>query len=120
MAIAFLFSKEIRQELFERRETLKMKTLGILIPNQVAAAGAFMLQNWAIALVPLSSLAFINALEGTRYVFLLILAVFFSLTQPLWAERTGLKEEVSRKIILQKIIALLLISGGLILLAFNQ
>jgi len=118
-AVVFLFTKEVREELFEKREALKMKTLGILIPNQAVAAGAFLLQNWAVALVPLTSLAFVNALEGTRYVFLLIFAVFLSLARPLWAKKTGLKEDVSRKAILQKIIALLLIGGGLILLAFN-
>jgi drug/metabolite transporter (DMT)-like permease len=116
-AIALFFTKELREELFEKREALKMKTLGILIPNQVVAVGAFLLQSWAVALVPLSSLAFVNALEGTRYVFLLIFAVFLSLAKPLWAKKTGLKEDVSRKVILQKIIAILLIGGGLVLLA---
>ncbi len=112
-AIAFLFIREVRVELFEKRETLKMKTLGILIPNQAVAVGAFLLQNWAVALVPLASLAFINALEGTRYVFLLIFAVLLSVKFPQF-----LKEEVSREIIVQKIIAILLICGGLALLAF--
>lgn len=112
LAIIFLFTKEVRGELFEKRETMKMKTLGVLIPNQIVAAGAFLLQNWAVALVPVVSLAFINALEGTRYVFLLIFAAFLSLKFP-----QILKEEVSKKVLLQKIIAILLIGGGLALLA---
>lgn len=119
-AIVFLFTREVREELFKKRETLEMKALGILIPNQVVAAGAFLLQSWAVALVPLSSLAFVNALEGTRYAFLLIFVIFLSLARPLWAKETGLKEDVSRKVVLQKIIALLLIGGGLILLAFGR
>lgn len=112
LAIAFLFNKEVKGELFRKKETFKIKTLGILIPNQAVAASAFLLQNWAVALVPLSSLAFINALEGTRYVFLLIFAILLSLRFPRF-----LKEEISQRIIFQKIIAILLISGGLALLA---
>jgi drug/metabolite transporter (DMT)-like permease len=66
-------------------------------------AGAFVLQNWGISLVPLTSLVFINALQGTQYLFLLILTTIFS----------------SEKIILQKIIAVLLICAGLAFLAIK-
>jgi len=104
VAVIFLFTKEVREELFKKRETLKMKTLGILIPNQAAAAAAFLLQNWAVDLVPLSSLAFVNALESTRYVFLLIFVILLSVKFP-----QLLKEEISRGVIFQKIIAILLI-----------
>ena len=71
-----------------------------------------MLQNWAIALVPLASLAFLNAMEGVRYVFLLLFAVLISLMFP-----KILKERISPKILLQKIIAVLLIAAGLVILA---
>jgi len=70
------------------------------------------LQNWAVALAPLIYLAFINALQGVQYVFLLIFTAFLSLKLP-----QILKEEISRKIISQKIIAILLIGGGLAILA---
>lgn len=114
IGIAFLFSKEIREEIFKKRETIKAKTLGILIPNQVMAAGAFLFQNWAVSLVPFGFLTFINALEGTRYVFLLIFAILLSLKFP-----KILKEEISKKILFQKIIAVFLIGAGLSLLAFK-
>jgi drug/metabolite transporter (DMT)-like permease len=114
VAIFFLFNKEVREEIFKKRETFKVKTWGVMIPNQVMGAGAFLLQNWAVSLVPLSYLAFINALEGVRYVFLLIFAVFLSVKFP-----QILKEEISREILLQKIFAILLIGGGLAILTLK-
>ena len=84
----------------------------IFLFNQGIGAGAFILQNWAIALVPLGFLAFINALEGTKYLFLLIFTILLALKFP-----KILKEEISKKILFQKIIAILLIGGGLVLLA---
>ena len=113
-ALCFLFSKEVKEEIFKRKEAIKKKTAFIFILNQGIGGGAFVLQNWAIALVPLTFLPFINALEGTKYVFLLIFAVLFSLKSP-----QILKEEISKKVLLQKIIAILLIGAGLALLAFK-
>jgi len=52
-------------------------------------------------------------LEGTKYVFLLIFTILLSLKLP-----QILKEEISRKILFQKIIAILLIGLGLSLIAF--
>ena len=75
-------------------------------------AGASILQNWAIFLAPLVYVAIINALQGINYAFLLVFIIFLSLKFP-----KILKEEVSREILFQKIIAILLIGGGLVLLA---
>jgi drug/metabolite transporter (DMT)-like permease len=111
-AIFFIFTKEVRKEIFERKFTFQKKTGVFFLFNQAMGAGAFILQNWAIALVPLGFLAFINALEGTKYIFLLIITVFLSLKFP-----KILKEKISKEILLQKIIAILLIGGGLALLA---
>jgi drug/metabolite transporter (DMT)-like permease len=111
-AICFLFTKEVKEEIFKKKFTFQKKTGTIFLLNQAIAAGAFILQNWAIALVPLGLLAFVNALEGTKYVFLLIFAVILSLRFP-----KILKEEVSRKILFQKIIAVLLIGAGLAILS---
>jgi len=112
IALCFLFTKEVKREIFERKFTFQKKTGTFFLFNQAIGAGAFILQNWAIALVPLGFLAFINALEGTKYVFLLIFAILISLKFP-----KVLKEEISRKILFQKILAILLIGSGLALLA---
>lgn len=100
-ALCFLLFKDVREEIFKRKSTFQKGTGVIYLFNQTLGAGAFILQNWAIALVPLASLVFINALEGTKYLFLLILAAVFS----------------SEKIVLQKIIAVLFIVAGLVFLA---
>lgn len=103
----FLFSKEIKTELFKRRITFRKETMGLFIGNQIAGAGANILQNWAIALSPLVFIPVINALQGTQYVFLLILSVFFS-----FRFSHLLKEEISGKILVQKVIAIALIIVG--------
>jgi len=110
-ALFFIFTPEVRREIFFKKFTFKRKTASIFLFNQTIGAGGAILQNWAIALVPLTFLPFINALEGTKYIFLLIFSVLFSFKFP-----QILKEEISRGTILQKIIAILFIGAGLTLL----
>jgi drug/metabolite transporter (DMT)-like permease len=119
MAMSFLFTPEVRRELGRTKINFPKKTAAIFLSNQAAGASANILQNWAVALAPLVCVPFINALQGIQYAFLLVFTVLLSLTQPLWAKRAGLKEEISRKIIFQKIIAILIIGGGLALLTFK-
>lgn len=114
IAIFFFLSREVKEEIFTKQISFKPKTATIFLSNQAMGAGALILQNWAIALAPLVFVPIINALQGIQYVFLLILATLLSLIFP-----RILKEEVSKKILFQKIIAILLIGGGLVLLAFK-
>ena len=114
-ALFFIISKEVREEVFKKREILERKTATIFLFNQVIGASAFVLQNFAVALVPFSFLAFINALEGTKYAFLLIFSLFLSFKFP-----QILKEKISKKILIQKILAILLIGAGLVILAFSK
>jgi drug/metabolite transporter (DMT)-like permease len=116
-ALIFLLNRQMRKELFKEKITFEKKTAAIFLSGQAAGAGANILQNWAVALAPLAFVAVINALQGIQYVFLLIFTVLISLVYPLWAERVGLKEEVSREVVFQKIFAILLIGTGLALLA---
>ncbi len=111
MALFFLFSKEVRSQVFVKLKPSGLKTTVIFLGNQIAGGLGSFLQNWAIALTPLVFVAFINALQGLQYVFLLLFTILFSLKLP-----SLLKEEFSKKIIIQKIVAILLISGGLFLL----
>ena len=113
-ALFFLFSKEVKEEIFKKRETFRKKTAGIFILGQTFGVGSVILQNWAIALIPLGFLSFVNALEGTKYVFLLVFTAFLSLNFP-----QIIKEEMSWKIFFQKTVAILLIGAGLILLVFK-
>jgi drug/metabolite transporter (DMT)-like permease len=132
-ACFFIFFPEIKKEIFRyrvehinyvlsegeeedvvlfAREKFQKKTAVVFLSNQAAGAGAAILQNWAIFLAPLAYVPVIHALNGTQYVFLFIFSIFLSLKFP-----QILKEEISKEVLFQKIIAILLIGGGLILLS---
>jgi len=112
LAIILFFSKEVREELFVKKKSFNLKTWGVFLPVEVGAASGFILQNWAIALAGTASLALVSALGGVQYVFVLIFAILLSLKFP-----QILKEQISGKIIFQKILAILLIGAGLALVA---
>jgi len=112
-ALCFIFTPEVRKEIFTQKSSFKKKTGALFLFNQAIGSVAFVLQNWAIALVPLGFLTFITALEGTKYVFLLILTILASSRFP-----TLLKEEFSKSAIRQKLLAILLIIAGLVLSNF--
>lgn len=110
----FLFSKEVRKGVFKARITFRGKTVFVFFLSKILGGGGGLLQNWAIFLAPLAGVAIINVLQGTQYAFLLILTVLLSLEFP-----NVFKEKITKEIILQKISAILLIGGGLALLAFK-
>ncbi len=107
----FVLFPDLKKEVFKKKIAVQNKTAGLFIGNQIAGAGGGLLQNWAIALAPLAYVSIINALQGVQYVFLLIITIFLSLKLP-----QIIKEEIDRKTLLQKAVAILLIGGGLFLL----
>ncbi len=113
----FLCFPEIKKGIFKKKENPPLdrpkKTATVFLANQAAGAAGNILQNWAIALAPLAYVPFVNALQGVQYVFLLIMAFIISFKFP-----GVLKEEMSREIIFQKILAILLMAAGLAVLAF--
>jgi hypothetical protein len=109
----FIIFPEIKKEIFKKQEKKSKKALIIFLANQAMGALGNILQSWSVALVPLLYVAFINALQGVQYVFLLIFSIILSLKFP-----NFIKEEISRKIIWSKILAVLAIAGGLAILAF--
>lgn len=121
-----IFTKEIREKFLTIKNNIgknkiypvnikkNFKTPLIFIVNQAAGGVANILQNLAFALASLAYIAVINALQGIQYVFLLIFTILISLKFPQF-----LKEETSRKVLVQKIFAILLIAGGLAILAFK-
>lgn len=123
MAVIFLFFvKDIREKIFARRKVANFsqlqkknyKTAIIFLLNQGGGGIAIILQNWALALAPLAYIAVINALQGVQYIFLLILTILISLKFP-----QIIKEEISKRVILQKGLVMLLIVAGLAFLAFK-
>lgn len=114
VSLVFLFDKETRKEIFQKNSIFQKNTGIVFLATQGVGTIASFLQNWAIFLAPLGFLAFINALEGTRYVFLLFLSVLVSMKFP-----KILKEQISKQIIFQKAIAILVIIIGLGVLVFS-
>lgn len=112
-SLCFLFFKGVRADVLHGPKIAQKKNWAVILPNQTIGGLAVILQNWAVALAPLAYLGIINALEGVKYVFLLIFAILVSQKFP-----QLLKEEVSREIIFKKIIAILFVGAGLVILAF--
>lgn len=107
IVLFFILFREVRKEIFSAKSSFSKKTSTFFLFNQGVGAGAFILQNWAIALAGLAYLSIISALQGIQYVFLFILTALI------------LKEGLSKKVILQKVIAILLIGLGLAFLALS-
>ncbi|PIP22915.1 MAG: hypothetical protein COX37_01410 [Candidatus Nealsonbacteria bacterium CG23_combo_of_CG06-09_8_20_14_all_39_17] len=115
MIIFLLFLKEIKGELSRQNKkssSENKKTAVVFLANQTAGAAGVILSSWAIALAPLASVSIVNALQGIQYAFMFIFAIFIS-----WKFPKILKEDISKEIIFQKIIAIILIAVGLAILA---
>ncbi|MDD5696746.1 MAG: hypothetical protein PHO90_02100 [Candidatus Pacebacteria bacterium] len=109
-ALFFLFDKEVRGDVFGGRK--QKQEVGVIFLLAQAAGGlATILQSLAIALVPVAFLAIVNALKGVQYVFLFVLTVVFSYYLPGY-----LKEALSKRVLIQKLAAILIIGLGLVVL----
>lgn len=106
-----------RRQIFRRHKKMageKKRTAvtgGLFIVNKSLAGGATMLLLYALSLGPAS---FVNALNGTMYVFLLLLAIPVAHSFPHVFE-----EKMSLSDWLQKIVAIVLIMLGFALMAFS-
>ncbi len=109
--ILFLFSIKNRKainQLINKKSPNTNKFLVIF--NQIIGSSGFLLQNYAIFL---GSVVLVNALQGTQYAFILIISAVLAMLRP-----KLLKEEFTKKILLQKITAVLFIGIGMYFLTF--
>ncbi|HEY4509448.1 MAG TPA: hypothetical protein VJC15_00465 [Candidatus Paceibacterota bacterium] len=118
-ALSLLVSGELRKEIRNvlRKKGAVKKALSpavflLFVGNQALGALGFVLQNWAVALVPFAYISFVNALEGMKYVFVVVLVSIISLRFP-----RLIRERVNRGAIVQKLLAIVSIGIGLALLA---
>ena len=109
--LVFLLGKNSRKEIFSKQMVLNKKTQATFLFAQLCGGAANLLQSFAISLAPLAFLATVNSLRGIQYVFLFFMTLLISIFYPKF-----LKEELSRKIILQKIVSIILIAVGLAIL----
>jgi len=114
-SLFLLFSKDVQAEIFKKKSqksSFSKKTGALFILNQIFGASAAILQNWAIALAGIAYISLVAALQGVQYLFILIIA--FALA---WKFPKILKENFSKKIIIQKLISVILIAAGLAIIA---
>ncbi len=109
-SLMLLVSANNRKAIFSTSQTVKKKTAYLFIPNKIIAALAAIMIFYAISIEE-SSVAIINSLQASQYVFLLVLTIFLSKKLPdLYNEQTD------KKTIVQKFLAIGLIGLGLTLL----
>jgi len=113
-ALLFLFSSETRQAVFVQKTAAKKQALFPLILGQAFGGLGFILQSYSVSLAKIEEIALINALEGIRYVFLLLFISILGRKLP-----SLLKEKLAKRILGQKILATLIIVAGLALLALK-
>lgn len=106
-ALFLLIPSSFRKVIFKAGETLKIRAFGLFITARGLGAGAGFLIYWAVFL---GSVTLVNALQGTQYLFLLLLAFF------LFRKIPALKEQFSKEALAQKIIAIVFICLGLVIL----
>ena len=104
-ALLLLLSAANRKAIFHGNKKIKKSTSIIFILGQLAGAVAFIMINWAISL---GSVTFVNALQGLQYVFLFLLVLLLMRKRP-----NLLGEDMSKKVVIQKIVAILLIAIGM-------
>jgi len=109
-ALGFLIFPQNREIILNQKMSGRIS--GLLLLGQTIGGLSLILQYYAVFLAKPGQVPLINALEGTRYVFLL----FFVFLLGKWKPQL-LKEETSREVLFPKILAILLIGGGLALLA---
>ena len=107
IALTLLISKKNRKLIFQRTEKLEASIVKSFLIGR--ASGVLAALGIYLA-VFLGSVALVNSLQGLQYVFVLILALL------LFRKFPKLREEFSREIIIQKIIAIILIGAGLFIL----
>jgi len=96
-----------RQMILKKRKTIKVKSFGLFLSARGLGAVAGFLIYWAISL---GSVTLVNALQGVQFLFLLVLAFF------LFRKVPSLREHFDKRVLLQKIIAIIFICLGLAIL----
>jgi len=102
--LPLLFSKN-RQDLFHPKKDRNLKkTTGKFLFGQTCGGTSAVILQYAISI---ASVSLVQALQGTQYVFVFIMVLITTFYFPKF-----LREHITKQIIIQKVIAILLISVG--------
>lgn len=108
VSLGFLIPKKSRSYIFKAPQETTAGNKVLYYGARVSGGLAGLLQNYAISL---GSVTIVNALQGTQYAFLLVLTILLSKYYP-----KILKEHIGGPILLQKLLAMVLITLGLVIL----
>lgn len=121
-AAILLFSGKVRRAVFgakkgnsSRAKGLRLRAGLLFLGNKGLGASATIVQNFAVSLAPPLAVSIINALQGTQYLFLIIIAYVVSVEIP-----ELLKESFSGRALIQKSAAFALFLAGTIILIFYK
>jgi drug/metabolite transporter (DMT)-like permease len=106
VVVFLLLKQETRKALKKAIKKIKSKTGVLFLGNQGFGAIGFFLQSLAISL---GSVALVNAMQGVQFVFVIALAGLASIKFP----KLSGEEKIDKKIITEKILAVLVIGIGL-------
>jgi len=107
-ALSLLLKKSNRREILKKKNISNKKLQKTFLATQLCGGAAAILQNYGVYLAPVAMLPLANSLRGIQYIFLLVLTSFISKAFP-----KVLKEEITKKVLAQKIAAIVLIAIGL-------
>lgn len=108
LALSFLVSKQNRLSIFHTGKTVSNNSKLLFYASKITGGIGGLMENYAIAI---GSVTLVKAMQGTQYVFLLLLTSFLTIYFP-----KILKERITLGILFQKLIAIGFITIGLILL----
>ncbi|MDP3993721.1 MAG: EamA family transporter [Candidatus Doudnabacteria bacterium] len=105
VSLSFLIPSSSRRHIADATKEATPGNKILYYGARLSGGLAGLMQNYAISL---GSVIIVNALQGVQYAFLLLLTIFFSEYYP-----NILKERITKLILAQKILAIVLISLGL-------
>ena len=109
--LSLLLVPSIRKASMKFLKTSNIATRSIFAGNQFIAFIAFLLLSYALSI---GSAPLINSLQGVQFVFLFVFVLVLSRHKP-----KVFKEDLTRKIVIQKTLGIILISCAVAILAFN-
>lgn len=111
VSMCYLIPSSVRKAVFNAPKKTSSGNKFLYYGARVTGSVGGLLQNYAISL---GSVTIVNAMQGTQYALLLIGTIFLSKYYP-----KILKEKVTRAILAQKILAIVLICCGLVFLSMT-
>lgn len=106
-SLLLLIPASFRKMIFQKTEQFKISSIKLFFFIRVLGVLAILFLYWAIFL---GSVTLVNALQGVQYLFILLLAFLFFRKIP------DLKEQFSKRVLIQKVAAIALICLGLAIL----